>query len=96
VLGVLRDPDTTAAVSAERELVRGLDASCNTPVGAYARATGDGPVELSAWVGVPDGTAWVSDRLLGAPDSVGAEVAARLLAAGAGELLRRAEREAAA
>jgi hydroxymethylbilane synthase len=94
VLGVLRDPETTAAVSVERDLVRGLDASCNTPVGAYAHAVGDGELELSAWVGLPDGSAWISDRRLGAADAVGMEVAERMLAAGAGELLRRAEREA--
>jgi hydroxymethylbilane synthase len=96
VLGSLRHPETTLAVSAERELVRALDASCNTPVGALGRAVGEGRVELSAWVGLPDGSAWISDRLVAAADTAGARVAARLLAAGARELLRQAERELAA
>jgi hydroxymethylbilane synthase len=88
----LSDAEATACVSAERELVRALGASCNTPVGAYAISVGAGELELRAWVGVPDGSAWVSDRLRGAPARLGASVAERLLAVGAGELLARAER----
>jgi hydroxymethylbilane synthase len=93
LLEPLRDPEATIAVTAERELVRALGASCNTPVGARGRASGDGEVELTAWVGLPDGSAWVCDRLAGAADRVGEAVAERLLSAGAGELLRQAERE---
>lgn len=93
-LAAVSDPSTTACVSAERDLVRALGASCNTPVGAHARAVSGGNVELVAWVGLPDGSAWVTDRLIGAPEAVGADVGARLVAAGAGELLRQAERSA--
>jgi hydroxymethylbilane synthase len=89
--GGLIDPDATACVSAERELTAALGASCNTPVGAHARAVGDGELELRAWAGLPDGSAWVSDLLTGTPDGLGAAVAERMLAAGAGELLREAE-----
>jgi porphobilinogen deaminase len=74
-------------VFAERELTRRLEASCNTPIGAHARPLGDDRIELRAWVGRPDGSAWISDRLEGEPDGVGAAVAQRLLAAGAGEML---------
>jgi hydroxymethylbilane synthase len=48
---------------------------------------------LEAFVGLPDGSAWVRDRLAGPardPEALGREVAGRLLAAGAGELLERA------
>ena len=92
VLDRLCDDDAMACVLAERELTRALDASCNTPVGAFARPVGDGLVELSAWVGLPDGSAWLADRLDGPAESVGGDVAERMLAAGAGELLRRAAR----
>ena len=51
---------------AERELTRALGASCNTPVGAHARVLDGGELELTAWVGLPDGSAWISDRLRGA------------------------------
>ena len=96
VLAGVRDADTAACVLAERDLVRGLDASCNTPVGAFARLVTGGEVELRGWAGLPDGSAWVSDMLSGAASEVGLAVAERMLAAGAGELLRRAERERAA
>jgi hydroxymethylbilane synthase len=89
----LSDADATACVGAERQLTHTLGASCNTPVGAHAVAV-DGGLELRAWVGLPDGSAWVSDRLRGAaPEALGRVVAERLLAVGAGELLRAAERE---
>jgi hydroxymethylbilane synthase len=90
----LNDRDAVACVGAERELVHALGASCNTPVGAHAR-TMDGGLELRAWVGMPDGSAWLSDRVWGAADgtALGLLVAERLLASGARELLRAAERE---
>jgi hydroxymethylbilane synthase len=86
----LRDPEATACVLAERELTRALNASCNTAVGAHGRWLEPGVVELSAWVGAPDGSAWVRDSLVGKPDQVGGEVARRMLASGARELLRAA------
>ena len=94
LLAAVSDPGATACVTAERELVGALDASCNTPVGAHASPLGGGGLELVAWVGLPDGSAWISDRQTGDAADVGRAVAQRLLRAGAGELLRRAEREA--
>jgi hydroxymethylbilane synthase len=96
LLAPVSDPETTACVLAERELVSALDASCNTPVGAHARLLGDGKLELVAWVGLPDGSAWIRDRLAGDAGGLGHAVAQRLLSAGAGELLRQAEREGSA
>jgi hydroxymethylbilane synthase len=93
-LAAVSDPEATACVTAERELVGALDASCNTPVGAHARQLNAGELELVAWVGVPDGSEWISDRQTGDAAGLGRAVAQRLLNAGAGELLRRAEREA--
>jgi hydroxymethylbilane synthase len=82
------DPATTACVLAERELTRALGASCNTPVGAWARVLDGGELELSAWVGRADGSVWIADRVCGAAGSgLGLRVAERLLAAGAAELL---------
>jgi hydroxymethylbilane synthase len=92
LLDRLCDPDAMACVLAERDLTRALDASCNTPVGAFARSVADGRVELRAWVGLPDGSEWLADRLDGPAEAIGREVAERMLAAGAGELLRRAAR----
>jgi hydroxymethylbilane synthase len=96
VIDALDDPSASICVRAERELTRHLNATCNTPVGAFARPVGGGEIELRAWVGMPDGTQWISDRLLGASEGIGAAVAERMLAAGAEELLRRAQRGLAA
>jgi hydroxymethylbilane synthase len=90
---VLSDPVTTACVTVERQLVHALGASCNTPVGAYARSTPNEELELIGWAGLPDGTEWISDRLSGPPDGLGTSVAERMLAVGVGELLSRAERK---
>ena len=82
VAGV-HDPDTFAALTAERAAVRVLEATCHTPVGIHAQ---DGTIR--GFVGLPDGSAWVADELQGED---GAELARRMLAAGAGELLAQAE-----
>ncbi len=83
----LSDRDTTACLSAEREFTRRLGASCNTSVAAHARPAADGALELRAWAGRADGSAWISDRLTGAPEGLGSAVAERMLAAGAGALI---------
>jgi hydroxymethylbilane synthase len=85
----LGDPAATACVTAERALVHALGASCDTSVGAHARTLAGGRLELVGWVGLPDGSAWLRDRLEGDdPEALGARVAERMLAAGAAELLR--------
>src|SRR5581483_2854195 len=87
-VSALIDPNATVCVMAERELTRALGASCNTPVGAYARVLDGGELELSAWVGRPDGSEWLADRVAGAAASgLGSLLAERLLAVGAAELL---------
>jgi hydroxymethylbilane synthase len=95
-LARLTDAGATACVTAERDLVHALGASCNTPVGAHARWLVDGRLELVAWVGLPDGSAWLQDRVREDAHRVGPECARRMLAAGAGELLQEAERRFAA
>ncbi len=90
----INDAETFACLLAERALAKALGASCNTPLGAWAVPARDGRLRMRAWVGLPDGSAWCSDELLGEasePEALGAEMAARLNLAGAGEMLRRAE-----
>ena len=82
-----------SCVGAERALVHALGASCNTPVGAHARPVGDGRVALMGWVGLPDGSAWLRDEVVGEPTDVGDECARRMVSSGAAELLRQAEPE---
>ncbi len=87
------DEAAMSCVGAERALVHALGASCNTPVGAHARPVGDGRVALVGWVGLPDGSAWLRDEVVGEAAAVGAECARRMVSAGAAELLRQAEPE---
>ena len=88
----ITDAPTWDALRAERALVSGLEASCNTPLGAHATVGADGIV-LRTFAGLPDGSAWLRDETPAAatPDAAGALAAERLLAAGGGELLARAE-----
>jgi hydroxymethylbilane synthase len=94
----ITDKDAFACLLAERALAGALGASCHTPLGAYAVPAGCGCLHLRAWIGLPDGSEWVSDELLGGfydPDALGRRVAERLQAVGAGEMLRRAQEMAA-
>jgi hydroxymethylbilane synthase len=88
------DHSALLRLTAERAVVERLDASCHTPVAAYAELSADGRLELAAFVGLPDGSTWIRDALAGPaadPAGLGREVAERLLAAGAGEVLAAAE-----
>jgi hydroxymethylbilane synthase len=88
------DKDASACLLAERALAHALGASCNTPLGAHAAAAGCGCLHMHAWIGLPDGSEWIADELLGGfydPEELGARMAERLQAVGARELLARAE-----
>lgn len=93
-LAAVNDPEAAACVGAERELIHSLGASCNTPIGAHAQRLPTGELELRAWVGLPDGSMWLSDRLRGPARGLGTAVAERLRSVGVDELLARAERAA--
>jgi hydroxymethylbilane synthase len=78
---------THACLDQERDAVRVLGASCNTPVGILATERG---THVRGFVGLPDGSKWLVEVARS-----GEELAQRMLAAGAAELLREAERAAA-
>ncbi len=80
-LDAVDDATARAALEAERAVVARFGASCHTPVGVW-----QGPVGMRAFVGLPDGSEWLIDD---APDADA--LAQRMLAAGAAELLARAE-----
>ena len=87
------DLDAARELTAERAAVRLLEASCTTPVGVLARVEGEG-LELEAFVGLPDGSEWLRDRIeadAAEPAIAGVLLAERLLSAGARDLLDRAE-----
>jgi hydroxymethylbilane synthase len=93
----ISDPAAFACLLAERALARELDASCHTPLGAHAAPAGGGRLLARAWVGLPDGSAWIRDELVGEtqqPEALGQRIAERLIAVGAREMLKLAEKMA--
>lgn len=103
-LAAVDDPATRAAVTAERALLRTLEAGCSAPVAAYAEIA-DGELALRALAIRPDGshvvegTARVGFDLVeddasgtaSIPFLLGAELAADLIERGAGEILEAAK-----
>jgi hydroxymethylbilane synthase len=80
---------TRAALDAERAFSAALGASCRSPIAGHATLA-DGRIALAGLAGSSDGSAIVADRVEGrAQDGprLGAELARRLLAAGAAQFL---------
>ena len=92
----LIDGPAMREVTAERAVVALLEATCNSPLGVHAsvdlRAD---QMRIDAFVGLPDGSEWLRDRFEGdstEPTLLGAELAKRLLDAGARDLLSKADK----
>lgn len=87
------DETALRELTAERAAVALLEATCATPIGVHAVADGD-RIAVEAFVGLPDGSEWIRDRVEGEaeePAAAGALLAERLLGAGARDILDRAE-----
>jgi hydroxymethylbilane synthase len=90
----ISDSSTVARLQAERAAVATLGGSCRTPIAVNAGIDGTG-LRLLAYVGAPDGRDWIRDEVTGdrsEPEALGHALAERMLAAGARELLERAEK----
>lgn len=92
-LSALDDPDTRAAVSAERALLAALEAGCTAPVGALATvAQGENGAELHllAFAGSEDASIALRRSAIGPleePERLGRELAAVLLTNGADKIV---------
>ena len=89
LLAPLNDRDTQLRVEAERAMNHGLQGGCQVPIGSYALLEGD-QLWLRGLVGRPDGTKVLYDEIRGPAEqgrTLGAELAKRLLAAGADQIL---------
>ncbi len=88
------DHDTTSrTTAAERAITATLQASCQSPVASYATISGDS-IEVTALVALADGSESLKDSISGPAtnaSSLGRELAERLLANGARDLLERSE-----
>ena len=82
------DPLAFACLTAERDCVIALDATCDTPVGVLAECEDPKRIRIRAYAGAPDGSVWIRDELEAGPDA-GKLLAGRMLAAGAAEILGR-------
>ncbi|HEV7732281.1 MAG TPA: hydroxymethylbilane synthase [Candidatus Binatia bacterium] len=91
LLGAVHDDVTATAIAAERGFLVAIGGDCNTPLAAYARVDG-GAVVLRVQVSDVDGLERIEDADQ-APcadaAALGARLADRLLARGAGRLLGR-------
>ena len=91
----LVDETSLRELTAERAVVALLGATCNSPLGVRAEVDpATGRMRIDAFVGLPDGSEWLRDRIEGdstEPTLLGAELAKRLLDTGARDLLDRAE-----
>jgi hydroxymethylbilane synthase len=80
-------------LTAERAVVSLLGATCNSPLGVYAKAAAD-RMRIEAFAGLPDGSEWLRDSVEGDPAEptlLGAELSKRLIDTGAREILDQAE-----
>ncbi len=92
LLAQLDDPDTHAAVLAERSLLRALGGGCQVPIGAATSLDG-GVLSLRGAVIRPGGTRRIAGEVTGpaaAAEDLGRRLAEDLLARGAAALLRGA------
>ena len=89
----VNDTAATAALTAERALVRALGGGCQVPIGAFAE-TLDGQLHLRAVVASLDGSQMLrreASQPVESADALGASVAAGLLEDGAGPILQAAQ-----
>jgi hydroxymethylbilane synthase len=80
---------TAAAARAERAVGLVVEGSCEVPCGAFATVSGD-RIVLDAFLGLPDGTRFVRQRVEGAVDraeALGTEIGKRILEGGGREIL---------
>ncbi|GMF96239.1 unnamed protein product [Aspergillus oryzae] len=93
LLGQLADQQSTLACLAERSLMRTLEGGCSAPIGVETEWISAGALSIHAIVVSLDGTKSVEDTIVSNVKTVeeatalGKELAARLVKAGAGEIL---------
>nr|WP_246083053.1 hydroxymethylbilane synthase [Nonomuraea diastatica] len=88
-LGVLDDPRTRSAVTAERAVLNALEAGCSAPVGAFAADDGH-TLNLTAVVVSIDGREAVRKSAAGSPSeaaNLGRLLATEMISAGADRLM---------
>jgi len=93
VIQTLDHSDSAITTAAERAITATLQASCQSPVASYATISG-AAIDIAALVALPDGSEFLKDSISGSGADaarLGRELAERLLARGARDLLERSE-----
>jgi hydroxymethylbilane synthase len=88
----ITNPRALFELTAERAVVRALDADCDSPLGVASLREGDA-LGLVGYVGAPDGSEWVRESVLGDPGqpvALAESLVARLDAGDARGILERA------
>jgi hydroxymethylbilane synthase len=87
------DESALIELAVERAAIAQLGADCTIPIGVHARDDAR-EVTVAGFVGLPDGSEWIRHEEVGGagiPEALGQLLALRLEAAGARDLLARAE-----
>ena len=96
VLATLHHADSFTRLTAERAFAATLGGSCHSPIAAHASLDG-GRLTVRGFIGAPDGSETYRDQVYGSATeaaALGHELARRMQAAGAGQLLERLRQEA--
>ena len=95
-LAALHHADSFTRLVAERSFAATLGGSCHSPIAAHASLDG-GRLTVRGFIGAPDGSETYRDQVYGSATeaaALGHELARRMQAAGAGQLLERLRQEA--
>lgn len=90
VLAPVHHAATAACVAAERELQRRLEGGCQVPMGAFAEASDDGVLKLTACIATVDGRRVIRASQSGTvdgPEIIAEALETQLVSAGAREIL---------
>lgn len=88
----ITNPRALVELTAERAVVRGLEADCDTPVGVVSIRSAEHELTLVGYAGAPDGTEWVRESVVGDPSqpvALAEALVEKLDGAGAREALGR-------
>lgn len=91
LIAPLQHEETSICVRAERAFNAYLEGGCQVPIAGYATLLNDDQLQIEGRVGSVDGQTLLKERLVGEivnAEQLGEQLAQRLLAQGAGELLK--------
>lgn len=89
----ITNPRALIELTAERAVVRGMEADCDSPLGVSCVRGEEGVLQIVGYAGLADGSEWVRETVTGdagQPVAVAEALIERLEAAGGREILERA------